>query len=308
MVHTRLDAPSTILNAGRRSQWASASGRVSDTFIAVTTASSSFRVLIVDDNEGIHQDFRTLLQPRRGPDELDELAAEIFGEPTAAEEPAIELPSYRCDSAFQGTSALETVKDAVANGEQYALAFVDIRMPPGWDGVETILHLWQVDPNIQMVLCSAYSDYSWEEIVQRLGVSDKLLMLRKPFDPSSVKQLTLATTSRWDRERLARQQLAALEQRLERCHAQLRELEAGIAASSQALGARVGGARNEPPPELLAASADVRSALADLTQALDRLAEHGPGPEHDELVAHARELVAALRVSLRADPPVGGAP
>ena len=97
---------------------------------AVSMASSTYRVLIVDDNEGIHQDFRTLLQPRRGPDELDELAAEIFGERAAPEEPAVELPSYRCDSAFQGDSALENVKDAVANGEQYALAFIDIRMPP----------------------------------------------------------------------------------------------------------------------------------------------------------------------------------
>src|SRR4029079_9942942 len=120
------------------------------------------------------------------------------------EEPVVELPSYRCDSAFQGNTALETVKDAVANGDAYALAFIDIRMPPGWDGVETILHLWEIDPNIQMVLCSAYSDYSWEEMPESRGVSDKLLLLRKPFDANSVKQLTLATTSRWQRERLAR--------------------------------------------------------------------------------------------------------
>jgi CheY-like chemotaxis protein len=275
-------------------------------FIAVSTASSTYRVLIVDDNEGIHHDFRSLLQPRRGTDELDELAAEIFGEPAAPVEPEIELPSYRCDSAFQGLSALETVKDAVANGEQYALAFVDIRMPPGWDGVETILHLWQVDPNIQMVLCSAYSDYSWEEIVQRLGVSDKLLMLRKPFDPSSVKQLTLATTSRWHRERLAREQLCALEQRLERCHAQLRELEAGIAVSRQALEVEAA-APAERSSVGGAAAIDVPAAFDELTRTLDRLAAHGPGPEQLELVGRAREVVAALRAALHAAPAVGGA-
>lgn len=254
----------------------------------VSTASSTYRVLIVDDNEGIHQDFRTLLQPRRGPDELDELAAEIFGEGTS-EEPALELPSYRCDSAFQGNSALQNVKDAVANGEQYALAFIDIRMPPGWDGVETILHLWQVDPHIQMVLCSAYSDYSWEEIVQRLGVSDKLLMLRKPFDPSSVKQLTLATTSRWHRERLARERLHELEQRLEHCHTQLSALEADIARSGQALGAGAGDPG--PPPE-------IQAALDDLTQTLERLAAATLPPAQDELVHHAREVAATLRAAL----------
>lgn len=192
------------------------------------TAKSSYRVLIVDDNEGIHDDFRTLLQPRRAADELDALAAEIFGDDDPPEEPVPELPTYQCDSVFQGTAALENVKDAVANGESYAVAFVDIRMPPGWDGVETILHMWAVDPNIQMVLCSAYSDYSWEEIVQKLGVSDKLLMLRKPFDANSVKQLTLATTSRWKHERSTRQRLQDLERKLERCIRELAELRASL--------------------------------------------------------------------------------
>jgi len=257
----------------------------------VTPALSTYRVLIVDDNEGIHHDFRTLLQPRRGPDELDELAAEIFGEAAVAEEPVVELPNYRCDSAFQGNTALETVKDAVANGDAYALAFIDIRMPPGWDGVETILHLWEIDPNIQMVLCSAYSDYSWEEIVQKLGVSDKLLLLRKPFDANSVKQLTLATTSRWQRERLAREQLRDLEQRLERCRLQLTALEAAIARSSAA---------HEAAP-------DMQAALEDLTQTLDRLAGDGLQSEHDELVAHARDIAASLRAALSVAPRAGGA-
>lgn len=261
----------------------------------VTTASSTYRVLIVDDNEGIHHDFRTLLQPRRGPDELDELAAEIFGE-TTSDEPVLELPSYRCDSVFQGNSALQNVKDAVANGEQYALAFIDIRMPPGWDGVETILHLWQVDPHIQMVLCSAYSDYSWEEIVQRLGVSDKLLMLRKPFDPSSVKQLTLTTTHRWHRERLARERLHELEQRLDHCHTELSALEADIARSGQALGA----AHQGPPPE-------IQAALDDLTQTLERLAAAPLPPEQDDLVRHARELATTLRAALGEPSHPGGA-
>ena len=252
---------------------------------------SSYRVLIVDDNEGIHDDFRTLLQPRRGPDELDELAAEIFGEAVVAEEPVVEFPSYRCDSAFQGNTALETVKDAVANGDAYALAFIDIRMPPGWDGVETILHLWKIDPNIQMVLCSAYSDYSWEEIVQKLGISDKLLMLRKPFDANSVKQLTLATTSRWHRERLARQQLGELEERLAHCREQLTALEAGIARS---------GAVQGYVPE-------VQAALDDLTQTLDRLAIGSLPTEHRELIAHAREVADALQAALRIAPRSGGA-
>lgn len=271
----------------------------------VSPALSTYRVLIVDDNEGIHHDFRTLLQPRRGPDELDELAAEIFGDRAVADEPIVELPSYRCDSAFQGNSALETVKDAVANGDSYALAFIDIRMPPGWDGVETILHLWEIDPNIQMVLCSAYSDYSWEEIVQKLGVSDKLLLLRKPFDANSVKQLTLATTSRWQRERLVREQLRELEQRLHRCHAQLDALEAGIARSARALdteGDGLSGAR-----EMQARASEVQAALDELTGLLDRLGTGDLKPEQAGLVAHARDVAASLRAAIDTTPRPGGA-
>jgi CheY-like chemotaxis protein len=297
----------------------------------VQTALSSYRVLIVDDNEGIHHDFRTLLQPRRGPDELDELAAELFGDQAAADEPIAELPSYRCDAVFQGDRALENVKDAVANGESYALAFIDIRMPPGWDGVETILHLWEIDPNIQMVLCSAYSDYSWEEIVQKLGVSDKLLLLRKPFDPNSVKQLTLATTSRWHHERIARQRLSELEERLERCRTQLTALEAGIARSGKAFGAHdaehggppkpvlgaehggplppavVGAEHGGPSPTAFGTATDVQAALDDLTQTLDRLAAGSLRPEHGELVTHARDVAAALRAALGPAPRTGGA-
>lgn len=181
----------------------------------VSATMSSYRVLIVDDNEGIHEDFRTLLQPRRDHDELDTLAQDLFGDEAANAEVELGLPHYRFDSAYQGRSALENVATAVADGDTYALAFVDIRMPPGWDGVETIRQLWEIDPDIQMVLCSAYSDYSWEEIVQTLGASNKLLMLRKPFDPSAVKQLTLAATSRWYQDRLHRARIHELEEQIE---------------------------------------------------------------------------------------------
>lgn len=193
----------------------------------MNAAKSTYRVLIVDDNEGIHDDFRTLLQPSRHHDELDSLAEELFGDdddaPAPSPRPDHELPHYHFDSAFQGVAALENVENAVANGESYAMAFVDIRMPPGLDGIETILKIWAVDPNIHVVLCSAYSDYSWEEIVQRLGISDKLLMLRKPFDPTSVKQLTLATTSRWAHDRVIRERIVQLEAELHECHQQLGE-------------------------------------------------------------------------------------
>ena len=69
------------------------------------------------------------------------------------------------------------VHQATAAGNPYALAFVDVRMPPGWDGIETIDRLWQTDPNLHVVICTPYSDYSWERMEERLGRSDRLFIL-----------------------------------------------------------------------------------------------------------------------------------
>jgi CheY-like chemotaxis protein len=173
-------------------------------------ATEPYRVLIIDDNEAIHRDFRSLLQSRMQSGDLAELALEIFGDDIGSAG-GPDLPLYAFDSAYQGMAALETVKQASLTGRSYALAFVDVRMPPGWDGVETIQRIWEVDPNIQMIICSAYADYSWDEIVKELGVTDRLLLLRKPFDPNSVKQMALSVAHRWSWERRQRERIVELE-------------------------------------------------------------------------------------------------
>ena len=73
------------------------------------------------------------------------------------------------------------------------MAYVDVRMPNGWDGIETISRIWQEFPELQVVICTAFSDYSWEEIQERLGHSDRFLILKKPFDNLEVRQLTFET-------------------------------------------------------------------------------------------------------------------
>jgi diguanylate cyclase (GGDEF)-like protein/PAS domain S-box-containing protein len=98
---------------------------------------------------------------------------------------------------------LEKVLKAVESGKPYALAFVDMRMPPGWDGVETIEKILQIDPEIQIVICTAYSDYSWEDILTRFGRADRLLILKKPFDMAEVCQLACALTEKWSLTRQA---------------------------------------------------------------------------------------------------------
>lgn len=88
------------------------------------------------------------------------------------------------------------VRHAQENRQQYDLIFVDIRMPPGIDGVQTIKGIWAINPDIEIVICSAYSDYGWEDLVQALGGRHNLLILRKPFDPLTVKQIALSQTQK----------------------------------------------------------------------------------------------------------------
>src|ERR1700721_3681137 len=91
------------------------------------------------------------------------------------------------------------------------MAFLDMRMPPGWDGVETVERLWQADPRLQIVFCTAFSDYSWKEILQRLDVRDRLLILKKPFDPIEVYQFANALTTKWPRAEQAASKMSTLE-------------------------------------------------------------------------------------------------
>ena len=152
------------------------------------------RILIIDDNPAIHEDFRKILGATKPSNTkwLDAKAA-LFGETL----PAGDESQFEIDSAYQGREGLELVEKALGEGRPYALAFVDVRMPPGWDGVETITRLWQSYPELQVVSCTAYSDYSWEQIIRQLGKSDSLVILKKPFDNVEVLQLAHALTEKW---------------------------------------------------------------------------------------------------------------
>lgn len=151
------------------------------------------RLLIIDDNESIHIDFHKALDTNRADSEaLNNAKAALFG----AQEQVASRPIYDIDSAYQGQQGYEMVANAIEEQRAYSVAFIDMRMPPGWDGVETIEHIWQIDDAIQVVICTAYVDYLWSEIVDRLGTSDRLLILKKPFDNIEVCQLASALSQK----------------------------------------------------------------------------------------------------------------
>lgn len=173
------------------------------------------RILTIDDNEQIHQDFRrcltSVVEVNNATSDLDAMEAIMFGPGANAPVTKVERESYRLDSVLQGQDALEKVIQAKGDRDPYQVAFVDMRMPPGWDGLQTIEAIWGIDPDLQVVICTAYSDYSWDEIQTRLGRNDQLLILRKPFDPVEVRQMAASLSQKWQLSQLARIKKAELE-------------------------------------------------------------------------------------------------
>ena len=169
------------------------------------------RILVIDDNEAIHKDFRKIFAETQCAklDTLSELDAEMFGEDSS--EFHLDKQAFDLSFASQGEEGYQMLVNALDEGRSFAMAFVDMRMPPGWDGVDTIEHLWKADSDLQIVICTAYSDRSWEEIFGRLGMTDRLLILKKPFDEIEVTQLA---TSLCEKRRLlheSRKKMRSLE-------------------------------------------------------------------------------------------------
>ncbi len=181
--------------------------------------SGNRRILVIDDNESIHEDYRKILaSDSASATALAESEAALFGDIPAVKQ------HFELDSAYQGQDGLEMATRARAEHRPYAMAFVDMRMPPGWDGVETIERLWQADPRLQIALCTAYSDYSWDEISARLGFDDRLLILKKPFDNIEIRQMASALTAKWQMTQEAALRMLDLEQTVEKTTLDLQKM------------------------------------------------------------------------------------
>jgi len=166
------------------------------------------RILIIDDNRAIHDDFRKIFVSSSASESaLAKADAALFDQPLA-ETGARE---FQIDSAYQGEEGLVLVQQALAENLPYSMAFVDVRMPPGWDGIETTSRIWKIDPEMQIVICTAYSDYSWNDMVARLPRPDQLLILKKPFDTAEVLQMGHALTEKWRLHQAAKFNLSFLQ-------------------------------------------------------------------------------------------------
>lgn len=153
-----------------------------------TRVSLPLRILVVDDDRSIHDGIRQALAPApRRPNTLLDLEAVLFDE---APEPADDdtLPACEIHSAYQGQEAAARLGLELGQGRRFDLVIVDMRMPPGWDGVRTVEELWKRDATLPVVFCTAYSDYRIEQIAERLA-QRQVPVLSKPFHTRQLREL-----------------------------------------------------------------------------------------------------------------------
>ncbi|MBU3917605.1 response regulator, partial [bacterium] len=156
------------------------------------------RILIADDNESIHQDFIKILTLSSESSSEAINFEKHFSDDESPKGKDSENPlcNFHLDHAYQGDEALQMVKKASAEGFAYSLIFMDIRMPPGYNGITTVSNIWREFPDIEVVLCTAHTEYTLKEIISELGVTNQLMFIRKPFDTITVIQMALALTQK----------------------------------------------------------------------------------------------------------------
>jgi two-component system sensor histidine kinase/response regulator len=186
---------------------------------------TTHRILIADDNASIHSDIKTILSgTRRVSMELREMERELFEDEVHPGGTATDKYSYAYEHAYQGEEAVAQVRKAIEEGDPFSIIFMDVRMPPGMDGIQATRAIREIDPDVEIVIATAYSDYSWEDIVDELGYSDKVLFLKKPIDPTALRQTTLTLTTKWVLQQEHRNHTRNLEQEVDRRTTELQEM------------------------------------------------------------------------------------
>jgi CheY-like chemotaxis protein len=147
------------------------------------------RILLIDDSLETHGLFRRILL---GYSDLPNKQG-----PRRVVKADSDMPAFEIDSAYQGQEGLALIEKSLLEKKPYAMAFVDVRMPPGWDGLETICKIWEKYPDLLVVICTGYIEQPWNEIARKLGYLDRVVILHKPFDKNEVLQLAVSMSLKW---------------------------------------------------------------------------------------------------------------
>jgi len=162
------------------------------------------RILIADDEPQIHSAYRDCFAVRLAQDDaLADLGAALFATDEAPSEKP-DFSNFHFEHVTQGEEAVDRVAAAIAEGQPYAVLFLDMRMPPGIDGYETAKRVRQLDANINIVVVSGYSDHNPMRIAQVAGPLDRLYYVTKPFRSADLRQLAQSLASKWTLDRALR--------------------------------------------------------------------------------------------------------
>ena len=224
-------------------------------------------ILVVDDQEPILEGFAKLLDTDASKSSdasisLDSLEAALGGVVPAPKNTG--LPTYDVHYARQGLEGVRSCKQAIARGKPFSVAFVDVHMPPGIDGVETAIALWQLQPDLEIVLCTAHAIYSWQEILLKIPCRrDQLVILRKPFDAIEVRQLASCLTEKARRGRELAMRMRELEGRVEQEVGRRLEVELAHHQKFEELGRLAAGIAHEisTPAQYIQSSLDFLDEL-----------------------------------------------
>ncbi|MFA7256610.1 MAG: ATP-binding protein [Kiritimatiellales bacterium] len=162
------------------------------------------RILIIDDDEGVRNSFREILQPANSGAEaaaqLAEASTILFSGKKSQSSGETKRSSatfnFEFDEASNGQNGYEMVKTALEKKRPYAAIFVDMRMP-GWDGLETVGHLREIDQRCEIIFVTAYSDHSIEEIVTSVGTNVSYHC--KPFSVEEIEQIATKAVYEWNK-------------------------------------------------------------------------------------------------------------
>lgn len=174
------------------------------------------RVLIVDDQAEIHSDFQDILSKADSKATSDDLADAFL--PVDSGNNTTYIPTFELTHASSGDEAYQIIKAAHEANRPFAVAYIDIRMPPGMDGIETVRRIREFEKNLEIVIMTAYTDKPLHEIITDMELLHKLLYIRKPVATEEIQQITLSLVEKWNVERKAfsrQQELALSHQRLE---------------------------------------------------------------------------------------------
>jgi signal transduction histidine kinase len=194
----------------------------------MSAALEHFRILVADDERAVLDAYRTVLSDINAPhvrdDKIESLEARLFGAQRTIESG----PTFTSVLCRGGEEAVEAMRGSTADDPPFPVAFLDVRMPPGIDGIETAARIRALDPEINIVIVTAYADSHPREIAQRVPPLDKLFYISKPFQKMELQQFVLALTAKWKAERGLRAANLDLEERcreLEAAHAELIEAQ-----------------------------------------------------------------------------------